>query len=170
MATNWNILICLLPFIDRIAASWLPFVVLMKTSDSRRCSHLVTDRKPMSKEERSPRVTVSLPEGSIDKLDRYANVMKTKQASAAAYLLQSKLDEMERNGEIPRQNLAGISEEEFNQFKEFISLLLGDRTERNGVSFVLLGQLLGLEAERISELYQLVKDCREGHAKGKVKR
>jgi hypothetical protein len=133
----------------------------------------------MSKEERSPRVTVSLPEGSIDKLDRYAGVMKTKQASAAAYLLQTKLDEMERAGEIPRQNDSRISQEDFEQFKEFVSLLLGDaqgaakgeRTERVlGVNFVVLGELLGVEAERLSELYQFVKDCREGHAKGRIQR
>ncbi|MBA3920418.1 MAG: hypothetical protein H0X31_01395 [Nostocaceae cyanobacterium] len=118
----------------------------------------------MNKDERSPRVTVTLPEGSIDKLDRYAGAIKAKQASAAAYLLQVKLDEMEKTGEIPQQKLAGLTEQEFEQFKEFISLLLGDRTERNAVSFSLLGQLLKVEPERLSELYQLVIECRRANS------
>jgi len=125
----------------------------------------------MNKEERSPRVTVTLPEGSIDKLDRYAGAMKTKQASAAAYLLQVKLDDMEREGEIPQKQLAKLTEQDFEQIKDFTSLLLGDHIERNRVSFALLGRLLEVEPERLSELYQLITEGRSKNpTKGKTQK
>ncbi|WP_026736100.1 hypothetical protein [Fischerella sp. PCC 9605] len=46
-----------------------------------------------------------------------------------------------------------------DQFKKFIALLLGEHT-RNGISYVLLGQTLGIDPEKLHELYLLVQQYR----------
>lgn len=56
--------------------------------------------------------------------------MGDKQASAAADLLQSRLDELEREGRIPESNTVTISKDDFEPIKIFIGLLTGDRRER----------------------------------------
>jgi hypothetical protein len=52
-----------------------------------------------------------------------------------------------------------ISAEDADQIKKFISLLCGEH-ERNSISFVFVGQALGIDPEKLHELYQLVKQCR----------
>lgn len=109
----------------------------------------MTDKQ---KENRKPRVLITLPEGVIEKLDRYADSMGDKQASAAAYLLQSRLDELEREGRIPQSNTVTILENDFELIKIFIGVLAGDRRERFGIDYKRLGELLDIDAEKLSNL------------------
>jgi hypothetical protein len=60
---------------------------------------------------------------------------------------------------IPTQS---ISAEDVDQIKKFFALLLG-KQEREGISFVLLGQALGFDPDKLHELYQLVQQCRAEH-------
>ncbi|RAM52084.1 MAG: hypothetical protein C6Y22_08260 [Hapalosiphonaceae cyanobacterium JJU2] len=58
--------------------------------------------------------------------------------------------------------IQSINTEDVDQIKKFFALLLG-KHERNGISFVLLGQALGFDPEELHQLYQLVQQCRSEH-------
>lgn len=113
---------------------------------------------------RGNRISVSLSDGSVQRLNRYAG-SESKQsppATVAAYLVERALDELEQKGMIPKDgDNVEIPQEDFNQIIEFVKLLTGDRTDRQGVSFVLLGELLGIEAAKLNDLYSMIIRCRE---------
>jgi hypothetical protein len=116
---------------------------------------------------RSPRIPIALAPGSGEKLERYsALVQKDKVATTAAYLLQQKLDELDERGAIPDDE--SLPKQDFEQIVQFLKLLTGDRTERNGISFVLLGEILGIDSGKLSDLHNLVNECRE-HKHSEVK-
>lgn len=119
----------------------------------------------MNEEKRPPRISVSLSQGSSEQLERYAKlVQKDKVATVAAYLLQEKLDELEASGKIPE---ALISKDDFEQVVKFVKLLLGEY-ERNGISFALLGDLLGVEPSKLNDLHNFLEECRKNHKHSEV--
>lgn len=123
--------------------------------------HLVT-KQPMEYK-RPARIPISLSPGSGEKLERYSRfVSKDRLATTAAFLLQQKLDELDAAGEIPEDDVV-LSRQDFDQIVKFVKLLVGDRTKRNGISFVLLGSLLGIESGKLSELHSVLEKCRQEH-------
>ncbi len=114
----------------------------------------------MPEEKRNPRIAVMLPPGDLEKLERYARIVKKdKQASVAAYLLQQKIEELDSDGKIPPPETLVMCQEELDQVIKFIYLLIGS-SSRNGISFVLLGDLLGIDPGKLSDLHQMVDICR----------
>ncbi|BDA75961.1 hypothetical protein CAL7716_101270 (plasmid) [Calothrix sp. PCC 7716] len=109
----------------------------------------------------TPRITIALPKGYIEKLQRYTeHVAKDeKQAPNASYLLQTKLDELESAGKIPPPDTVVLNRDDFEEIKKFIKLLTG-KSDRNGISFAVLGELLDIDASELNNLYKLVNHCR----------
>lgn len=55
---------------------------------------------------------------------------------------------------------SGLSKEDLiEQLTKFISLLMGEHP-RDGVSYVLIGQTIGIDPEKLHELYLLIQECR----------
>lgn len=109
----------------------------------------------------TPRISVALPKGYLEKLQRFAQhiAKDEKQAPSASYLLQAKLDELESSGKIPPADTIVLTRDEFEEIKKFIKLLTG-KSERNGISFAVVAELLEIDASELNNLYKLVKHCR----------
>ncbi|HYX17875.1 MAG TPA: hypothetical protein VE944_26650 [Nostoc sp.] len=106
-----------------------------------------------------PRLTIYL--SSAELLDEIQAVAETEKRSVSN-LTSIALTEWIADHKAGRNNKSAISADDIDQFKKFIALLLGER-ERNGVSFVLLGQALDIDPEKLHELYMLVQQCRKEH-------
>ncbi|BDA75974.1 hypothetical protein CAL7716_101400 (plasmid) [Calothrix sp. PCC 7716] len=74
-------------------------------------------------------------------------------------MLQAKLDELESSGKIPSTGTIVLNRDEFEEIKKFIKLLTG-KSERNGISFAVVAELLEIDASELNNLYKLVKHCR----------
>ncbi|MGI8504620.1 MAG: hypothetical protein ACR2LR_26345 [Hassallia sp.] len=106
-----------------------------------------------------PRLTIYL--SSAELLDQIQAVAEAEQRSVSN-LTSIALAEWIADHKARGKNKSAISADDTDQFKKFVALLLGER-ERNGVSFVLLGQALDIDPEKLHELYLLVQECRKEH-------
>ncbi len=131
------------------------------------CLLLYMPRQIKPEEKRSNRISVSLDDGTVDLLFRYAKGVKnSKPATVAAYLLASRLDDLNQMGEIPENpDMVEMEAQDFSQIVEYIKLLLGDRTSRQGISFVLLGEILEIDPQRLQNLHNLIAHCTEKEEK-----
>jgi len=115
---------------------------------------------------RRPRINFGIDENSKEELEEWAK----QEHRTVSNLVEANIETALAERRLGKQNIkpssSVITEDELDQIREFISLLSGDR-ERNGVSFVLLGQTLGFDPEQLYGLYQLVMECRKEKTKKK---
>jgi hypothetical protein len=103
---------------------------------------------------RRPRINFGISEESKEQLEQWAKDEHRTVSNLVEAITEEALKTKRIGG-----NQSPITIDDLDQIKKFIALLLGDR-ERNGVSFVLLGQALGFDPEKLHELYQLVQQCK----------
>lgn len=115
-----------------------------------------------------PRINLSPdPELMMD-LEDWAQQQRRPVASMALYLLTRIIDEAKRTGEfVPASRETDISftRDEIEQIQAYMKLLTGERTERDGISFQEVGELLGLEPEALKRHYEFVLNCRNHELK-----
>ncbi|MGI2909227.1 ribbon-helix-helix domain-containing protein [Tolypothrix sp. VBCCA 56010] len=102
-----------------------------------------------------PRVQFVCDQKLADDLQGWADSENRSRSNLIETLLFEVVSERERSSDphgLPTSEL-------IDQLKKFLQLLTGDR-ERNGISYVLLGQTLGIDPEKLHELYVLVEECR----------
>lgn len=110
---------------------------------------------------KKPRLTIYLPtEELLKELQDIADEQQRSVSNLTSIALSDWVSDYKTKG----KSKNAISADDLDQFKKFIALLLGER-ERNGVSFVLLGQALGIDPEKLHELYLLVQQCKQEKAK-----
>ena len=111
-----------------------------------------------------PRINFALPSNSKEALEQWAK----EEHRTVSNLVEALTEEALKTKQI--RSSGSTSAEDLDLIKKFIGLLLGER-DRNGVSFVLLGQILDTDPEKLHELYQLVQQCRTEHKeKGRAKK
>ncbi|MGI2907929.1 ribbon-helix-helix domain-containing protein [Tolypothrix sp. VBCCA 56010] len=115
---------------------------------------------------RRPRINFGIEETSKEELEEWAKQEHRTVSNLVEATVETALAQRRQGKENIKYNSSVITEDDFDQIKKFISLLCGDR-ERNGISFVLLGQALGFEPEKLHDLYQLVLQCRKDKTKKK---
>lgn len=103
-----------------------------------------------------PRINFALSSKSKEELEQWAK----DEHRTVSNLVEALTEEALKTKQI--RSSASISTDDLDQIKKFIDLLLGDRA-RNGISFVLLGQALDVDPEKLHGLYQLVRQCRTEH-------
>ncbi len=111
-----------------------------------------------------PRINFALSSDSKEQLEQWAK----EEHRTLSNLVEALTEEAIKN----KQTRSGgsISAEDFDLIKKFIALLLGER-DYKGVSFILVGQILDSDPEKLYELYQLVQQCRtEDEEKGQAKK
>lgn len=113
-------------------------------------------------EVRRKRIALSINKVTEDRLTRLAQSQGDRPASVAYQLLASALQEMDENGDIPdSSDPITLDRADLHQIKEYIRLLLGTRVSRQGVSFSLVGHILGIKTEELSNLYEKIAKCNE---------
>lgn len=100
-----------------------------------------------------PRVMFVCSQQLANQLQELAN----KQNRSRSNLIETLLEEVVSDRLSTTET---ISVDDVDQIKKFIALLLGER-DRQGISFVLLGQALDIDPEKLHELYLLVQECRK---------
>ena len=103
-------------------------------------------QSPESRKHKNPRINHALPQAILSRLNAYAEKSGMKPASGASYLLQSKLDELAKDGFFDESD-------DLRYVKEFIESLLGDR-DSSRVDFEQCGRVLGIEPSRLQKLYE----------------
>ena len=115
-----------------------------------------------------PRINLSPdPELMMD-LEDWAQQQRRPIASMALYLLARIIEESRRTGEfVPTSRGEDISftHDEVEQIQAYIKLIIGEREERDGISFQEVGELLGLEPESLKRHYEFVLNCRNHELK-----
>ena len=105
-----------------------------------------------------PRIMFVCSQTLADDLQARAN----KENRSRSNLIETLLTEM-MSEELNAQSV--LSVDDFaDQVKKYIALLMGER-DRNGISYVLLGEALGVDPEKLHELYLLVQQCKREKAK-----
>lgn len=113
-------------------------------------------------EVRRKRIALSINRVTEDRLNRLAQFQGDRPATIAYQLLATALQELDENGDIPENDdPVTLERSDLHQIKEFIRLLLGTRISRQGVSFSLVGHILGIKTEELSQLYEKVSRCNE---------
>lgn len=113
-------------------------------------------------EVRRKRIALSINKMTEDRLVRLAKFQGDRPATIAYQLLANILQEMDENGDIPdTDDPITLDRSDLRQIKEFIRLLSGSRMSRQGVSFSLVGHILGINTEELSQLYEKVTHCNE---------
>jgi len=105
-----------------------------------------------------PRVQFVCDQKLANDLQGWADSENRSRSNLIETLLFEVMSERERStnpNSLPTNEL-------IDQLRKFIQLLIGDR-DRNGISYVLLGQTLGIDPEKLHELYLLVQECRTKH-------
>lgn len=128
----------------------------------------MSDEKDEKEQARRIRMAVSLNELTESRLKRYSQyVVGDRPASVAFQILSSVLQELDEKGDIP-EGLEPVMVErtDLNQIREYLKLLSGTRESRQGVSFAVVGKVLGMTPEELNDLYNLVCECREGAMHG----
>ncbi len=109
---------------------------------------------------KKPQVSLRLEPEEYEKLKEWAEGEFRTPAALSAIIIKKTLSD--RGGQALE---GGLSNKDFiDQVQKFIALLLGER-DRNGISYVLLGQALGVDPEKLHELYLLVQQCQKDKAK-----
>lgn len=103
-------------------------------------------QSPESRKHKIPRINLALPQAFLSRLNAYAEKSGMKPASGASYLLQSKLDELAKDGFFDESD-------DLRYVKEFVESLLGDR-DSSKVDFEQCGRVLSIEPSRLQELYE----------------
>lgn len=115
---------------------------------------------------RRPRINFGIDENSKRELEEWAE----QEHRTVSNLIESNIETALAQRKLGKQNIkpesSVITEDDLDQIKKFISLLCGDR-ERDGVSFVLLGQTLGFDPEKLYGLYQMLVECKKDKTKKK---
>lgn len=101
----------------------------------------------MAKENKVKRINIGVPDFYLRLLDKYAIKIGQAQAPAAAYLLQSKLDELNKAGELDTPT---------EVFADFLDVLAGEKE----LSEVNLKQLSKVSGKAVEELEALVSSAK----------
>lgn len=112
-------------------------------------------------EKRNPnrkRMMVTIDIAIYNYLQSWAIREKRKTPNELSAVLLERNVEKDQVGETV--NVKTIHEEDFEQIKKFIALLVGE-DERNGISFTVLGKCLGLDPDKLNDLYLMVLSMRE---------
>ncbi|MGG6264168.1 ribbon-helix-helix domain-containing protein [Leptolyngbya sp. AN03gr2] len=109
---------------------------------------------------------ITLPNGTYSELDRLAKSRDDTAARLASFFVERAIAEARERGEIPPPdetvNEPDVSESESLAIvAEYIKLLTGERTERNGLSLAKLGKVLGINHHDLDALYKLVETCKQ---------
>ncbi len=113
-------------------------------------------------EVRRKRIALSINRVTEDRLTRLAQFQGDRPATIAYQLLANALQELDENGDIPENDdPVTLDRSDLRQIKEFIRLLSGSRLSRQGVSFSLVGHILGIKTEELSQLYEKIMQCNE---------
>jgi len=99
-----------------------------------------------------PRVQFVCSEQLASTLQEWADRDNRSRSNLIETLLEEVVSDRNNPHSLPTNEL-------IDQITKFIALLLGER-ERDGVSYVLLGQTLSIDPEKLHDLYQLVQQCR----------
>lgn len=110
------------------------------------------------------KITIVVPGEVHEDLSEWADGEKRPLANLVSFLVEQTLRAKYPSKYPPPVRVDGTGtlppEELVDQVKKFISLLLGER-DRNGISYVLLGQALGFDPEDLHNLYLLLKECKK---------
>ncbi len=82
---------------------------------------------------------------------------RNSRAQWAAVIIKRAI-EKDKAGEIVNGHM--LDEIEFEQIKKFLALLSGEH-DRNGISFSVIADCLGLDQDKLNELYLMVLSMRE---------
>lgn len=108
---------------------------------------------------RRPRINFGIDETSKEELEEWAKQEHRTVSNLVEATVETALAERKKEKQSIKRNSSPLTDEDFDLIKKFIALLCGER-DRNGVSFALLGETLGIETEKLHDLYQLVQKCR----------
>ncbi len=100
-----------------------------------------------------PRINFALSDKSKEELEQWAK----DEHRTVSNLVQALTEEALKTKQI--RSSASNGRDNLDQVKKFVALLMGERN-RDGVSFVLLGQALNIDPEKLHELYLLVQKYR----------
>ena len=103
-----------------------------------------------------PRVQFVCSQKLADSLQEWADSENRSRSNLIETLLEEVVSDRDNLNNLPTHEL-------IDQMRKFIDLLMGER-ERNGISYVLLGQALRVDSEKLHELYLLVQQCRKEKA------
>ncbi|KYC35612.1 hypothetical protein WA1_07265 [Scytonema hofmannii PCC 7110] len=107
---------------------------------------------------KKPQVSIRLEHDEYEHLHEWAESEFRTPSALAAIIIKKTLSDRGSS------NLS--TNELIDQIKKFLALLLGER-DRNGISYVLLGQTLGIDPEKLHQLFLLVQECRAEKEKTK---
>jgi DNA-directed RNA polymerase specialized sigma24 family protein len=116
---------------------------------------------------RPPRINIGLPDGIVDKLERYAKSRKSKAATEATYLLTRVLDDLDDQGKIPHDDQEKVlhkgnglsTQEALELLKGFLNSLI-DTASHDGYSLAEIAEILERDSDR--DVIELVNKVGNG--------